>query len=302
MSPEKLAFALRPGIFTPLEVVDTARRLDENGKVRSIFIPDGRMGFESLEIVSSILAATKRVYAGSGVIRLLEHDPTLLIRRSLTLQALSSNRFILGIGTGTPGLQPGKTLSAMLERLGELKKAFQEFPEGVAPPETYIAALKSRIAERAANKAEGLLLNFCSPEHASILLRNAKLESSRIEIACYLKVFFSSESDETAQRLLVQEFLNYDSAPQYHEMFEQEGTADAISQFRQTAEWKHGRLEVPRSLLKVSLANPDDKELQRFIESFRKAGITLPVPYPYFPVRETPDFKRNTVDRILQSS
>jgi alkanesulfonate monooxygenase SsuD/methylene tetrahydromethanopterin reductase-like flavin-dependent oxidoreductase (luciferase family) len=302
LSPQKLALALRPGIFSPQEIVETSRILDESGRIESIFIPDGRTGYESLEIVSSILATTKRVHAGSGVIRLLEHDPMLLTRRTQTLQAVSSNRFILGVGTGTPSPDLGKSVTATLNRIDELKKGFQTFPHGVAPPETYVATLKSRIARRAASKVDGLLLNFCTPRHTSEVIEKAKPQNSTIEFACYLKLFFSSKDDATAERLLVQEFINYDSAPQYHEMFQQDGTADAISPFRTSDEWKHGGVDVPKALLNVSLANPDDDELHQYVQSFRRGGITLPVPYPYFPSDEDPDFKRKTIERILRSA
>ncbi len=104
--------------------------------VSSIFVPDMRIGYESLEIASSILTLTNRVGAGSGVIRLLEHDPLLLTRRVQTLQALSSNRLIIGVGTGSPGPQPGKTVTAMLERLDELKKGFHGFRSLRCGPQT----------------------------------------------------------------------------------------------------------------------------------------------------------------------
>src|SRR5205807_7658750 len=152
-------FALRPGLFSPQEIRETAVALELSDRVSRIFVPDMRVGYESLEIAASILALTKRVHSGSGVIRLLEHDPQLLTRRVQTLQALSSGRLILGVGTGPPGPQPGKTVSAMFERLDELKKGFTSFPQGVKPPEIYVATLKQGIARRAAVKADGLLLN-----------------------------------------------------------------------------------------------------------------------------------------------
>jgi alkanesulfonate monooxygenase SsuD/methylene tetrahydromethanopterin reductase-like flavin-dependent oxidoreductase (luciferase family) len=297
-----IGFALRPGVFSPQEIKEAAVVLDTTDRVSRIFIPDGRAGYESLEIASGILNLTKRVRAGSGVIRLLEHDALLLTRRVQTLQALSSNRFILGMGTGSPGPQPGKSVTAMLQRLDELKKGFQGFPQGVKPPETYIAALKLGIAKRAASNADGLLLNFCSPRHAASLIEAVKSEASDgIDFACYLKIFYSSQSDEAAQRLMLQEFLNYDSAPQYHEMFAQDGTARAISKLKENEGWRNGPVEVPNELLRVSLANPESEELHRYVQSFRQAGVAMPVVYPYFPSDEKPDFKLGTVKRILDS-
>ncbi len=302
LSSEKIGFALRPGVFSPQEIRETALFLDQSDRVSRIFIPDGRRGYESLEIVSSILGVTKRVRAGSGVIRLLEHDAMLLTRRLQTLQAFSSNRFFLGVGTGTPGPQPGNAIRVMLQRLDELRRGFQDFPQGVEPPEIYVAALKLGIAKRAVRKADGLLLNFCSPRHSSNLIEALKAQSGGgIEFACYLKVFFSSQSDEMAQRLLLQEFLNYDSAPQYHEMFVQDGTAKAISSLKEREEWKSGPVDLPKELLKVSLANPQSQKLLRYVKSFRQAGVTLPVVYPYFPKGEDPAFKLETVKRILKS-
>jgi len=300
LSSEKIAFALRPGVFSPRETRETSTLLDKNSMVTRIFIPDLRSGFESLDVVSSILAVTTRVHAGSGVIRLLEHDPVLLTRRVQTLQAFSSNRFFLGVGTGPPGPKPGKSVIAMLERLDELKEGFRAFPGGVGPPETYVATLKRGIARRAVGRTDGLLLNFCSPRHANSLI--AAVESqmvSPIEFACYLKIFYSSQSDENALRLLLQEFLNYDSMPQYHEMFLQDGTAKAISELKQSDHWNSGSVEVPKELVRVSLANPCSEELHQYVQSFRKAGVSLPVIYPYFPADEKSEFRFETVKRIL---
>jgi alkanesulfonate monooxygenase SsuD/methylene tetrahydromethanopterin reductase-like flavin-dependent oxidoreductase (luciferase family) len=301
LSSEMIGFALRPGMFSPQEIKEAAVVLDTTDRVSRIFIPDGRAGYESLEITSGILNLTKRVRAGSGVIRLLEHEPLLLTRRVQTLQALSSNRFILGVGTGSPGAQPGKAVSGMLQRLDDLKKAFQEFPQGVEPPEIYVAALKPGIAKRSAGRVYGLLLNFCSPEHAARLTKTVGAEKAEVNFACYLKIFYSSRGDEGAQRLMLQEFLNYDSAPQYHEMFAQDGTARAISKLKENEGWRNGPVEVPNELLRVSLANPESEELHRYVQSFRQAGIAMPVVYPYFPSDEKPDFKLRTVKRILDS-
>ena len=299
---EKIGFALRPGVFSPQEIKETAVILDTSHEISDVFVPDHRIWYESLEIAASILALTKNVHAGSGVIRLLEHDPMLLTRRVQTIQAFSSNRFILGVGTGSPGPHPGQSVSAMLERIDDLKKRSQEFPQGIKPPQIYAATLKPGIAKRAIGRVDGLLLNFCSPRHASSLIEAVKdRRNNNINFACYLKIFYSSKSDDAARRLMLEEFLNYDSTPQYHEMFVQDGTAKAISSLKDNEEWRTGAVELPRELVAVSLANAKSEELVRYVKSFRQAGVTLPVVYPYFPDGEDPKFKLETVKEILKS-
>jgi len=100
---------------------------------------------------------------------------------------------------------------------------------------------------------------------------------------------------------MLQEFLNYDSTPQYHEMFVQDGTAEAISSFKENEGWKSGDVDVPKELLRVSLANPRSDELVQYVKSFRQAGVALPVVYPYFPNDEDPRFKLETVKRMVKS-
>jgi hypothetical protein len=300
---QRAGFALRQGVFSPREIGEAADVIEKTRNISDIFVPDGRSGYEAIEIASSILSRTARVRAGTGVIRLLEHDLVLLTRRIQTLQGFYSNRFVLGVGTGTPAPQPGMSLMATVQKIEELKKSFQSFPSGVHSPQVYIAALRSGIAKRSIGKVDGLLLNFCSPSHAARLIESLKGQmAAPIEFACYLKTFYSSENDETAQRLLVQEFLNYDSAPQYHEMFIQDGTAGAISKFQKNDEWRNRSFETPRELLSVSLANPSEKDLHDHLGRFRRAGITLPVIYPYFPNDEKSEFKLEMVKRILKST
>jgi len=285
-----------------MDVIETVRVLDQQGAAYPIFIPDGRSGYESLEIVSAILGQTKSVHAGSGVIRVTEHDPLMLARRLQTMQAFSSNRCFLGVGTGSPGPRPAGAIDSMLKRLDELGRSFSQFPVGVEPPEVWVAALRLGISRRSMTSADGLLLNFCTPQHVSRLIEGLGAKRPKeLGFACYLKLFYSAKNNHGAKRLLVQEFLNYDSMPQYHQMFEQDGTAEALVSFKETEEWKSRDFEVPKKLLRVSLANPQGDELTNYVESFRQAGVGLPVIYPYFPEGEERAFKLETVKRVIES-
>jgi luciferase-like monooxygenase len=302
MASSTIGFALRYSVFSPADVRAAVRLLDQSSEPCPIFIPDGRGGNESIEVVSAILGQTKRVHAGSGVIRLLEHDAALLARRIQTIQAFSSNRCFLGIGTGSPGPNHAATIESMLRRLGEVRRNLEHLPQGVDAPEVWIAALRLGIAKKVMNSANGLVLNFCTPHHVSRMVEGLGAQRPKtLQLACYLKLFYSSRSDYTAKRLLVQEFLNYDSIPQYHEMFLQDRTAGALAWFKESNEWRTRDFDVPKELLSVSLANPRGEELRRYVESYRKAGLNLPVIYPYFPEDESEEFKLETVEGMLDA-
>jgi hypothetical protein len=72
-----------------------------------------------------------------------------------------------------------------------------------------------------------------------------------------------------------------------------------LKKFKSDDFWKKQSIELPRDLSHISLANASDDELEHYVQSFRHAGITLPVIYPYFPMDENSDFKQKTMKRIL---
>ena len=298
---ERTALALRPELHTPSQIVDYSKAVDEIGSISHVFIPDIPGGLESIEISSAALAQTRSVKIGSGVIRLLEHENKVLLRRLETVQSISGNRFILGVGTGRAAPNPSETIGKMLSQLDELRAGFggaTHIP-GISAPETFIATLKHGIATKAAGHCDGLLLNFCSPEYAKGLVEKvSSVALSRPVFACYLKIFYSNIKS-TANRLLIEEFVKYDSISHYHEMFVRNGIAETIAECRKGLE--SGEIKIPTSLFKISLVNPDPDELRSHIDGFRKAGIDLPCVYPYFVKGESHEYKMSIIKGIAKS-
>jgi len=75
--------------------------------------------------------------------------------------------------------------------------------------------------------------------------------------------------------MLVHEVTTYDGYPSYHKMFEEAGVADAIAglgrDFRR----------IPDGLLEISLPNPTKHEVAQLLRRFARAGVNLPIVYPY---------------------
>ena len=275
--------------------------------ISHLFIPDIPGGYESIAIAASALGATQRLRIGSGVIRLLEHDDTgLLLRRMETIQSASGNRFILGVGTGAPGPSPGKTIDAMLSKLEKIRSEFgrKTSDQEVAMPDTFVATLKPRIAKKAAEaRVSGILLNFCSANYAHDMISRLR-EGGHLDIdcACYIKVFYSRDQS-TADRLLIQEFVNYNSLSQYHLMFQMDGVASAIEQAGSSLKRDEGGAapQIPQALRQISLSNPTINDLRELVAKFREAGVTLPCIYPYFSRDEEEGYKGEIIRSIAQA-
>ncbi len=298
---ETLGLALRPALHTPKQIIEYTKTVEEIGSISHVFIPDIPGGLESVEISAGALSCTKSIKIGSGVIRLLEHDGEILQRRLETLQLMSENRFIFGVGTGRPGQKPKETIQNMLSQLDHLRANFGKGSRDpdITFPETFVATLKQGIAQKSVGHAEGLLLNFCSPKYAQRLVdKVSKTSSATPKFACYLKIFYS-ERPSIANRLLVEEFAKYDSIETYHGMFVRDGIAEDIAKANRTLE-SGGR--IPESLLGTSLVNPELDELKRHIEKFKEAGIDLPCVYPYFQTPENHEYKISVIKKIADSA
>ncbi len=292
---KKTGIALRPQVVSPREIVKLTKVIDQS-TITHIFIPD--INFDSLDISAACLGVSKGLKIGSGVFRPLELDSRQLTRRLETLQALSDNRYLLGIGTGDPGPNPPKKVQELFDKLDQLKRNFSQSP--IPFPESYVAALRSGMAKRAAGKSDGILLNFCPPDHARVVVDSLrKTFAGKIETACYLKTFFAS-SLEDARKLAIEEFVKYNTMGHYHKMFEVSGLDDDIRAGARTLNGKD--LLYSQKLAQTSPVNPNIDEIRAYVSQFREAGISLPCVYPYFLPNENFEFKQECVQSIISAT
>jgi hypothetical protein len=261
----KAGFALRSSVFHPSLVPKLAPLLEGEG-VDSIWFPDVGQSFDSLDLCALALASTERVRIGTGVLRAGEQEPVRLAIRARTLAESSGARFVLGLGAG---MARGP---AAIRRVVELAEGFRAAYGGGAP-QVFFAALRGGMLRAAISSAQGAILNFCPPSHAERMLPRPLPEG--FTVACYVKLFFSKAGDAQARRMLVEEVTMYDRFPGYHKMFEQAGVAGLIAGLRPEVR------ELPAPLQDVALANPSMPEVEGLLRRFVRAGVDLPVVYPY---------------------
>ena len=268
----RAGFALRSTVFHPSLVVKIAPLL-ERAACDSIWFPhagmsfDPRSSFDALDLCGVALGATSRVRVGTGIIRAGEQDPARLLTRVRTLSEASGGRFILGLGAGQAHGQ-----EAIEGVVSLAEKVRTDYP-GKRKPSIFFAALRGGMLRAALSTGDGALLNFCPPSHVEKILPKGAIRRD-FTLACYVKLFFA-RSDAVARRMLMEEFKNYDRMPAYHKMFEEAGIAGAL------ADLEANSTRVPDEMLDVSLPNPTKSEVAQFLRLFTRAGVTLPIIYPY---------------------
>ncbi len=276
----KTGLALRSTVFSPSLIATLATALD-GSELHSIWFPSVGRGFDALEMSGVSLGRTQRLLVGTGVMGSSEYDPVKLTARVQTLEAASSGRFLMGLGTGA-----GTGRSAIRGLLNAVS-IFRANYAGSSPPPIFLAALRREMLFAAFRHADGAILNFCSPDYVK-RLASADKPKDGFTLSCYIKMFFA-EDDAIAKKMLVNEMKVYNSIPQYRAMFKEMGASAEIDALTANS-------SVSDRLKEISLANPTDSDIKDVVDRFREVGVDLPILYPY--VSGDEEYKTAIVERL----
>jgi alkanesulfonate monooxygenase SsuD/methylene tetrahydromethanopterin reductase-like flavin-dependent oxidoreductase (luciferase family) len=286
-----------------LEVVRTA----EDTGYEAVFVPEiaGREAFATL---AGFAGATARLRLGTGVVTVGARSPTTTAMAAATVQELSGGRMVLGIGAGSVGVRPaGERAGPASPGSAGPVRAVRDYVRVVRdvlagrtvegsgfrleptltrpPPPIWIGALGDRMIRLAGEVADGVILNWCTPERVRAAralaeqgARGAGRDPARFTVAVYVRACLGVEED-VALRALAAMTGQYASYPQYLRQFELMGLGEearlAAKAFRER------RLsEVPEPLVRaLTVAGGRDEALARF-ERYRRAGADLVLCYP----------------------
>jgi F420-dependent oxidoreductase-like protein len=162
-------------------------------------------GTDAVSPVAWVLAQTSRIKAGTGIMQIPARTPAMTAMTAMTLQALSGNRFLLGVGPSGPqvvegwhGVPFGKPLArtreyiaiirqilareAPLEFKGEYYRIPYDGPDasGLGKPlksiihgdpslKIYMASIAPAGLRLSGEIADGVLPYFMSPEKAEVI-------------------------------------------------------------------------------------------------------------------------------------
>jgi len=283
-SVRRTGLALRDPL--PWHELVLAAETAETSGYDTLLLPEitGREAFGTL---AGLARATFKIKVGSGVVPLASRRPDVLAMSAATVNELSYGRMILGIGAGTPG--PG-SLVRMRRMVEFLRRAFageevdlgggDSFQLSLPPQEMpiWIAALGPRTMRLAGEIADGVLLNWCTPERvrqARALVDEGALSAGRpaseVTVAVYVRACVG-QKDENAMPALKQALSQYAALPHYRRQFELMGYR------KEAAAAAEGR--VADDLVKAMCLFGDTATARERFERYREAGADLPVVYP----------------------
>src|SRR6266511_2680695 len=306
----RIGVRLREERLTMGQLIDLARLAESRG-YESIWVPEGS-GKDAFSQLTAYALSTQRVRLGTGIATIYTRTPSLLAMTAATLDQVSGQRAMLGLGIGhKAGIEQGhgvvfdKPLQRMREYVtiirailrGEnipattlcpVKRFRLEFTPERATLPIYIAALGPRMCQLAGEVADGVLMNWATTDYMKEAIDNVRLGAARagrkpedIEIACYIRAAVGPDEQAVTQAL-ARETVRYISLDFYRQMFNQSGfaadTEAVMKALPQGVEAAAAQISL-RMLEAVAIMGSPEACRQR-LEEYRALGVAHPVVAP----------------------
>jgi probable F420-dependent oxidoreductase len=273
-------------------------------------------GQDAFTTMTLIASQTTRLRVATGVVPIQTRTPLILGMTAATLANVAPGRIALGLGVSSPiivgqwhGLPFGKPLQQMREAVqiirlvlagdrvnfdGEFYRLrnFRLTLNVPAPVRIYLGALGPKMLELAGEIADGVLLNWLPPaavtaalEHLETGARRAGRNLGDFEIAAFIRTCVTDDP-EPARQWLARDITGYTIVDAYAAFFRASGYGAEVDAARQA--WQAGdRAGAVRHIsarFLDGLGNVGSADACRArLAEFAKAGLTMPVVFPFSP-------------------
>lgn len=306
MSVQKLGYSLGP-LLSMREILLCARMADQQENVDSLWVPEswGRESFATLGAMSQV---TKKVRLGTSIVSIYSRTPATVAMAATTLDMLSDNRTIIGLGTSTAaivenwhGLKFNRPASRMKEYIeclrlmtkGEKVKYNGEFfkinnfkilhqPQRTHIP-IFMAAVNKKMVSMASKLADGTLL-FLRPLEELIRTTTELKQATRgkgFEIACSFICAISNKDPEKARDRAATTLAFYVAVGKYYSKFLAENgfkieVEEINAEYRKAGANSAAKFVSDRMLSSLVICGSSE-DCRESISKFLSAGITLPI-------------------------
>jgi alkanesulfonate monooxygenase SsuD/methylene tetrahydromethanopterin reductase-like flavin-dependent oxidoreductase (luciferase family) len=240
------------------EVAGLAGFAEELG-YEAIFSPEIG-GWEAFTLLSAIATGTERIGLVSGVIPLSARDAHRMAMGAASLQEISGGRFTLGVGSRWSIERTRVALTELRAMIAQGRET--DWAGDPHPVPLYLAALGPRMTELAGEAADGVILNWCTPERVAAA-REAIASRKGFTIAVYVRACLS-HVDAHADEALSIAASRYAGMEPYRRQFEAMGV-DASD---------------PESVVARTCVRGERAEVLGRLADYAAAGADMVVVYP----------------------
>jgi alkanesulfonate monooxygenase SsuD/methylene tetrahydromethanopterin reductase-like flavin-dependent oxidoreductase (luciferase family) len=291
--PSLTAFALRDPLpwNDVVEIVGTA----ELTGYTTLFLPEVGAR-ETFATLAALAGRTSTLGLATGVVTTVARKASVTAMAAATIHDVSGGRMVLGLGTGPSG--PG-ALDRLRSYVLDVRTLFDggsveeerrgaPFRLGLAVERripVWIAALGPRAVALGGELADGVILNWCTPERVAEARRSiegAARAAGRgprdVTIAVYVRAVVGQEP-EHAMPALAAAAAAYASYPAYARQFDAMGLGEEASAAAGALR-AHAIERVPERLIRSVAVVGDAAHATARLDAYRDAGADVVVVYP----------------------
>jgi 5,10-methylenetetrahydromethanopterin reductase len=306
MRVQKLGYSLGP-LLSMREILLCAKMADQQENVDSLWVPES-WGRESFATLGAISQVTRKVSLGTSIINIYSRTPAIVAMAATTLDMLSDNRTIIGLGASTAaivenwhGLKFNRPASRMKEYVeclrlmtrGEKVKYNGEFfqitnfkilhqPQRANIP-IFMAAVNKKMVSMASKLADGILLYLRPLEELKRTVTELKqaTKGKSFEIACSFICAISNKEPEKARARAATTLAFYIAVGEYYSKFLADNgfkieVEEITAEYRKAGADNAAKYVSDRMLSSLVICGSSE-ECRESLSKFLSTGITLPI-------------------------
>ncbi|MDP8886499.1 MAG: LLM class flavin-dependent oxidoreductase [Thermoproteota archaeon] len=303
---EKIGFSLGP-LLSMDDLLRCAKMADQQQNIDSLWIPEswGRESFSSLGAISQI---TKNVRLGTSIIGIYSRTPAITAMAATTLDMLSGNRTVIGLGASTPAIvenwhgvhfdMPARRMKEYIElvrlmtqgekvnysgkffKINNFKMLHQ--PQRKHIP-IFMAAVNKKMISIASDLADGILLYLRPFEELNKIayeLKQAK-KGKVFEIACSFICAVSNKEPQKARDRAAVTLAFYVAVGKYYSNFLAENgfkaeVQEIIEEYKKSGAETAAKFVSDKMLSSLAICGSSE-DCRESLSKFVSTGITLPI-------------------------
>lgn len=234
-------------LFSTKDILEFAKLLDNKPQVDSIWIPES-WGREAFVMLGAIASLTSKIKLGTSIVSMFSRSPATTAMAASTLDMISKNRTVIGIGASTPILAEnwhGTKFEFPLKRMKEYVTCFKIISSGetinfhgdffklknmkIMHPSTrkkipvFLGAVNSGMIKLATDIADGTILYLRPFDELKETVKHIRSvtskESKNFEISSVFITAISNRYPELARRRAAKTLAFYVAVGKYYNEF-----------------------------------------------------------------------------------